>query len=336
MDLKQLPEIDPDTCLLASTTISHCRSCIDACPTTAWVLMDESLGLDTESCDGCGICIPACPTASVTIDSRPVLLLERDQLGFSCSQAANTPSLNRIACIHSIEPASLVSLYRQGMRVITAHIGTCSNCIRDTQEGFWTRLENLNNALAARGLPIITLHYFDAGHPSPQTGKQEQHDASRRGFFSKMFGRHAAGASDNGSVQDSSPSDSPGEWLASTGIAGPLPHVPVITLSACQACHACVRICPQSAIVHDILSSRYQLYAELCNGCNLCVDICEYEAITVQAWQRPGQSTFALQSRRCVACGTDFSVISENDMMKKHCHVCRSNNVLGKLYQVID
>lgn len=61
----RLPELLAERCVHSLIEQATCRRCVDACPTGAWVIDDERLGIDPDRCDGCGLCAPACPQAAI-------------------------------------------------------------------------------------------------------------------------------------------------------------------------------------------------------------------------------------------------------------------------------
>jgi len=61
----RLPEVLAERCVHSLIERATCRRCVDACPTRAWVIDDERLGIDPVRCDGCGLCAPACPQAAI-------------------------------------------------------------------------------------------------------------------------------------------------------------------------------------------------------------------------------------------------------------------------------
>ncbi|MEW7977149.1 MAG: 4Fe-4S binding protein [Candidatus Sedimenticola endophacoides] len=337
---QQLPQIDPDLCLLAATTISQCQACVSSCPHRAWLISEESIALDTERCDSCGICLPACPTSAISIDDRttPPLTLDRDTLDLSCRASESGRHANRIACIHGIGLEALAALYRSGLRTIYARLGTCATCPLADREGFWSRLLNWNSALQARGMPLIEVTYADDTCTAPPHESEETPDPGRRGFLTRLLGdRDQRATTANARDIDASP-ESPGQWLASSGIDGPLPYLPVIDPLLCTACHACAKICRQEAITHNPSDSCYRLRPERCNSCNLCLDICQADAVHLIYWQPPRQSRLALKSIPCEACGIGFSVIDQGDatITNRRCPICRNRNTMGNLFQVLN
>ena len=68
----RLPEVLAERCVHSLIERATCRRCVDACPTEAWVIDDERLGIDPARCDGCGLCAPACPQAAIVGVVEPV------------------------------------------------------------------------------------------------------------------------------------------------------------------------------------------------------------------------------------------------------------------------
>ncbi|MES9843738.1 MAG: 4Fe-4S binding protein [Candidatus Sedimenticola sp. PURPLELP] len=336
MTAENLPRINAESCLLATTAVSNCRACIDVCPKNAWILTEESIDLDANSCDGCALCAPVCTTNSIVVENKPILKLEHNILSIVCSDVSEYSALNRIECIHSIDLLTLVSVYRDGMRRIRLCIGGCSDCDRSSKEGFWSRFMGLNSALFSRNMPMIVLEYSHGLCMERNDADIEQPDRGRRGFFSKLLGLSSTASHDDLSSDYLSKMNSPGQWLESTGFKGPLPYVPVMDTLSCSACHACVKICPARALVHDDKTSYYLVKSELCIGCMLCVDICEDGAISVDSWKEPKQTEIPLLSKQCEACGVTYSMVEEKSEMDVRCSLCRSSDRFSNLFQVID
>lgn len=47
----------------------------------------------------------------------------------------------------------------------------------------------------------------------------------------------------------------------------------------CTLCGECVKVCPNK--VHEILSSRHEVYFEKCTSCGLCIDVCVPDALKI-------------------------------------------------------
>jgi ferredoxin len=72
----RLPELLAERCVHSLIEQATCRRCVDACPTRAWVIDDERLGIDPARCDGCGLCAPVCPQAAIVARTVEPLLVD--------------------------------------------------------------------------------------------------------------------------------------------------------------------------------------------------------------------------------------------------------------------
>jgi Pyruvate/2-oxoacid:ferredoxin oxidoreductase delta subunit len=99
-----LPEILAERCVHSVLETARCHACVDSCPRDAWVLDDESLGIDTEACDGCGLCAAACPQAAIVHPHEPTIGdWHGRRLAVSGSQSTTgrrcCPVCTRLACV---------------------------------------------------------------------------------------------------------------------------------------------------------------------------------------------------------------------------------------------
>ena len=63
-----LPNIIAARCVYTHCDTATCQQCVDSCPQQAWVLTDDSLGLDTQRCNLCGLCVNACPETAISFE----------------------------------------------------------------------------------------------------------------------------------------------------------------------------------------------------------------------------------------------------------------------------
>jgi ferredoxin len=84
-----LPEVIGERCVHSLIERATCRRCVDACPTGAWLIDEERLGIDPARCDGCGLCAPACPQAAIVARTAEPLLVS--PAGGSAAPGANRP-----------------------------------------------------------------------------------------------------------------------------------------------------------------------------------------------------------------------------------------------------
>lgn len=52
--------IDTNKCLI-------CGGCIDLCPKTAMVMVDDTVAVNPEKCSECAICIKVCPVGAPAV-----------------------------------------------------------------------------------------------------------------------------------------------------------------------------------------------------------------------------------------------------------------------------
>jgi NAD-dependent dihydropyrimidine dehydrogenase PreA subunit len=118
-----------------------------------------------------------------------------------------------------------------------------------------------------------------------------------------------------------------------------LPFVPLIDPERCNGCDACVRLCPQQAILFDggeSDSAEFSIHAERCSGCGICVDVCEQNAVAIERLSPEVARRIPLQSESCRVCGADFHVPAARANGDALCWVCHRTNHHRNLYQVLD
>lgn len=317
-----------------------CRSCVDACPTAAWVIDEERLGIDTGRCDGCGLCAPACPEGAVDL-SFPSTRWHIDGVwvAFAACDRAETQSGDAngcIPCLHAIGVSQLLRLHGDGVRRLILARGDCDDCPRGGVSRIDQSLDRVNALLANRGLALIqsrvlpsqrwslAIRAAKAQHRPPKLG--------RRAFFSGILSGAVETALELSERQRPEVSDfvPPGRLVPGTG--GLALHAPHIDATLCNGCDACGRLCPHDAI--RVEPHAYVLDPDGCTGCGICVDVCEPGAVSIRSMDTDPQGRLTLHRRRCTACGVDFHTPSPPTGRGDPCPICARTQHHRQLYQV--
>ena len=339
-----LPTVIAERCVHTRLTQAGCRACVDTCPVNAWVMDEESLGIDTEACDGCGLCASACPQGAIIPrqGNLPALSENRTSALFACEKAGVNGNDGIIPCLHALGLQELLRLYRSGTRRICIAMSDCESCSRGGVLQLPDLLEQLNGLLESRNLATITLQVADREEWNQQLQNEKQTFSgpaiSRRAFFRKAatssmtFGMDLAGLSEE---REFIP---PGKLLPRTSRNDVVPFSPRIDPTKCNGCNACARLCPQGAIVlcssENIL--QYDLDAECCTGCNICVDVCNQKAVCVDHWSSQVQFILPLTAHRCRACGVPFHLPAIKTSSSDLRAVCSKTNHARNLFQVME
>ncbi len=340
----RLPEILDERCVHALAEVASCRACVDACHAEAWRIEDEALSIDPGRCDGCGVCGSACPQHALlfddnlsprTDDSEIVVLV-------ACDQIRTETHNGRIPCLHALGIRELWRLYEKGVQRFIVARPDCNNCKRAQNAVVIERtIRELNALLESRGLAPVRVEFLPAGAWEEMAAKFRKSppgpSVSRRRLLRGSTGRIMA--SKQSLPEQVSPAErvlGPGELLPISGPDDVHACVPEIDPIACRGCDACVRLCPQNAIVFDGSDGRprYRISAERCTGCGLCSDVCETSAIHVLSLQPQRQYAVALRAARCDSCGSPFNLPEESSLGFRICPICQRKGYNRKLFQV--
>ncbi len=334
-----LPQISEERCVHALIEQANCQACVQVCPQQAWQLDDDSLGLDTERCDGCGLCAAACPQQAIQASDAPVLRHWQGQLSAwcACEKTEASPGPYRIPCVHALSLQTLLKLYRQGCQQFFVSGGDCQNCPRGIAPHISERLKPLNQALEQRGYWAIEWHelrFEDWQTLYAQTRDyQNSTRLNRRQFLRRSIGQVADAGIQQVGLEETSPAAF-GELLPESNAEASWPYVLSLNEDRCNGCDACVNLCPQKAI--QWREECYRIEAKRCSGCQMCIDVCDQLALTMQYWQPSTQTVIPLYSSRCRACGVLFHYPNKSSPARELCRICRGRSHYKALYQVYD
>lgn len=341
-----LPEVVAERCVHSRMEQASCRACVDACPTAAWVIDDERLGIDTERCDGCGLCNPACPEGAVLDRHRPAWYrIEGLGIAFAACEHAGTETRTGerpdgiLPCLHALGVQALLDLHARGTRRLILCAVDCTDCPRGDVTPVTRHLDQVNALLVDRGEPPMEL-----GRPLAQGWSQALRAAKamhrppplgRRDFFRGMMTTATETALRLAERADPAVSDftPPGRRVARPDLAGLSLYAPRIDPQHCTGCDACARLCPHGAI--RVQAEAYRFDPDGCTACGLCVDVCESNAIRIRTLDPSPPALLPLTKRRCPACGVGFHTPEASPHTEALCPICTVNGHHRRLYQTL-
>jgi len=348
-----LPEIEPDACVYSRYDKANCRACIDSCPATAWILDDDSLGLDTEACDGCGLCVSACSSGALHIHFPWVIRMVAGRLValFSCQESCVKEKKGSIPCIHSLGIRQLLLLYNAGIERLLIATPPCQDCSRNPLEGVYERIDKINRLLDARSkseMKILQrssrvwLKVFQSDEVVSRGTK-----LSRREFIRGKGEtlRHQMVILDPLNLAETR--TIPPARLLNNNSNRLLnwPWVPDLQSNLCNGCDACMKFCPTEALQvirnEEDSSLAYHILPEACNGCEICSAVCEMSAISIKEWSWAKVEIIKLAEHQCVACGNTFHLPKKQNASNVSaqisiCPICQTKNHAANLFQVLD
>lgn len=330
----RLPVVAPDRCVHAVSPQATCQRCIEVCPREAWVLGEDSLGLNEEACDACGLCRPACPENAIEIDvGSPMRSAADSDLALvACEESQVEASAGVLPCLHVLGTRDLARLYNAGIRRLVVSRGRCETCLRGRQRGFETAVTNLKALLADRGLEEFTVTEVTA--PEWQAEAQSARQPSRRALFAALCQPDV--------LQESAETEdapSAAAILQGRDVARLVQWRPEIDPSSCNGCDACVHICPHGVISltsDETNGMSYAIDGLQCTGCGLCTDSCASEAVTVAAWPPQRMVRVELDERQCTACGNHYHLSIMHRPGSGRCPICERSQHHRNLFQVLE
>ncbi|MFW2439478.1 MAG: 4Fe-4S binding protein [Arenicellales bacterium] len=344
----KLPDIIGERCVYALLETASCRACIEACPQDAWLLSDDSLGLDAEACDGCGLCAPACPQGAIINHDQAIAIRKwGGKLIALCACEYTEQASNEgvIPCINSVGLQDILHLQQRGIQQLLMATADCEQCKRGNKNRLSDRVASLNAALQkthSAGIKLSCLP-LDAWQRilSDEAVSPVGPRVDRRNFLRTLastnleYGMKQA----DSFMLGNAPFVPPGQLIPNPSSQTLWPYLPIMDAGRCNGCDACVKLCPQGAIVLDKADGGgcYRLDPMRCSGCSICVDVCEREAISIRQWLMQEQHELGLKDSRCTACGVLFHLPADHTLAEfLLCQICSENNHYKNLHQVLN
>lgn len=317
----------------AISPLATCQRCLEVCPREAWVLTDDSLGLDEDACDACGLCVAVCPEGAIEIDVGSPMhsAADRDLALAACEESQVGPSSGVLPCLHMLGMRDLAQLYQAGVRRFFISRGRCEECPRGHQRGFDTAVTNLNALLDDRGLPEIVVTEFNG--PDWEAEAQGARRPSRRALFTALSPSSFQLSAEAGDAQPAA------EILQGRDVAQLVQWRPHLDPALCNGCDACVHVCPHGVISLDRDEANglsYVIDGLRCTGCDLCTDNCASNAITIAAWASPRVVSVQLDERQCSACGNYYHLSAICGSEAGRCPICERSQHHRNLFQVLE
>jgi ferredoxin len=339
----RIPEVLGERCVHALIETASCRACVTSCHKQAWILSDESLGINVAACDGCGLCASVCPEGAILHSHEPLLRqLEHRVAAFAACERSELTGEGVMPCIHALGVHDILKLYRQGVREFILAFGNCLQCDRHAaNRSLQQALITINHLLAQREHALIV--HQELSPTVWQNQRQQakapvsQENLSRRNFLRRgLQTAITEGLKWKGLlIQDREHFPPLATLLPTSTLVAELPYIPKIDASRCDGCHACFNLCPHEVLFLDIDVPQYLIMAERCTGCRICVDVCRQQAISIEHAIIPQFTSVPVTHTRCRACGAPFYRPTAYVVKQPLCHICSKVNHHRNLFQVM-
>lgn len=304
--------VETPRCLREHSGLSDCHICVKSCPV-------QSIGLGggvhvLNHCTGCGVCLTVCPVSAFDLNGAATgqllsqvasLVRESPSLLMTCEQSADAPSANLILpCLARLDETLLLGALALGARQVHLTQGPCENCpYPEAMPRYRRMLDRVRTW--SRALPAWSERIVEVGEGSWDRQKRSvAKGPDRRAFFTWV---RSEGMQLMTSFLDDFSQGFQGRGVT-RGISLPLrnrllpqflkklgaeekevtydPEGPFAELLLdevkCNACEACVQVCPTGAIGRTGGEEAFRLTfdASRCVNCALCLDACVPNALT--------------------------------------------------------
>lgn len=314
--LRKVPELDASACVRGRLRGASCADCALSCPAGAIMPTPSSITLAPDLCSGCGQCQGACPAGALGAPDHPPV--QGALMVLACSKVGGPD----IGCAHALGLEDLARLWLQGVRQIAVATADCGACEDAPETRLDQRVSVLNRLLAPRGLDPLRLR---RARPEERAREDAPSDPARRRAFGQVQPEEASGATALSRLQALGPADAP------------YAVAPEFDPNACTGCNACIRICPEGALmlVKDAGGSLcYQIDAAACTGCALCEDCCDDTAIHLSRFAAP-PAALPLVAFRCRSCGVESVAPVTGEAAPHLCRICRKAPHARTLFQTL-
>jgi Pyruvate/2-oxoacid:ferredoxin oxidoreductase delta subunit len=335
------PTVDAERCVHGRSPIAQCRSCVVACPGSAFALEDDGLTFDEDLCDGCALCAAACPEQAIDAGSVSPLVsppVGADRAFLACEKVVACGEPGMVACWHAVSAAELARLHASGIRLLVAAQADCMSCSRNCGTTLSDRLSHMACLTRDRGLPPLTLR--QVGHAAWRDERDDAGRVTRRSLFRAALGGHRNPTVDGG-APDAAPNGvtAPDLLLGARDRATIASFSPSIDRAACVACGVCVEVCEHGAVrlsaSGDRGGARYDVDGTRCTGCAVCVDSCEAGAISLAALGVARPPPVSLVKGKCQRCSSPFYAVAQTAVDTSLCRICATKSHHQKLFQVL-
>lgn len=343
-----LPEINAESCVYSQLEQASCQDCVDSCPTQAWILNDDELGLNIDACDGCGHCTSACSSGALSVEYPWIVrqFSNRSIALFSCEKNDIKVKAQLLPCVHIMGMRQLLLIYNSGIQHLLISTADCDKCDRYQSSDLVHQVTQLNELLLERGEPPLKLlkrstRVWESIFSTDEiivrgTNLSRRHflRGDSRQLRQQMLYEDPLNLPECRTVPS-------GQLLPV--VDNPEVHWPwsiQLDNKRCNGCDTCMNMCPTEALVFTAESedepSRYRVNPANCHGCGICEDVCETSAITIQQFKIASACDIQLKDTKCSSCGNTFHLPQTQDESEDSvCRICKVYSHSKDLFQVL-